>query len=193
MSVVLITGCSSGFGLLTAARLSVRNHVVFATMRDLSAKGGLLKEVEKRGGNIRLLSLDVTDDDSIAGVHRQIVTEEGKLHVLVNNAGYGIGGFFEDLSEGEIREQMETNFFGVQKVCRAFLPLMRKTASIPGEPPVQIINISSPQGRSPYPGLGAYAASKWALEGFSESLYFELKPFGISVVVLEPGAHRTPG
>ncbi|MFQ6616227.1 MAG: SDR family NAD(P)-dependent oxidoreductase [Fidelibacterota bacterium] len=193
MSVVLITGCSSGFGLLTAARLAAGGHAVYATMRDLSRKEQLLEEVEKRGGNVHLLQMDVTHDGSISSAANQIAEEQGKLHGLINNAGYGIGGFFEDLTEEEIRNQMETNFFGVQKVSRAFLPLMRRTASYAGEPPVQIINISSPQGRSPYPGMSAYAASKWALEGFSESLYFELKPFGISVVVLEPGAHWTPG
>lgn len=193
MSVVLITGCSSGFGMLTAARLAARGHVVYASMRDLSRKEDLLNEVKKRGGEVHLVQLDVTDDDSISKAAQQIGEEQRALHILMNNAGYGIGGFFEDLTEEEIRDQMETNFFGVQKVTRAFLPLLRQTAFNPGESPVQIMNVSSPQGRSPYPGVGAYAASKSALEGFSESLYFELKPFSISVVVLEPGAHWTPG
>lgn len=193
MSVVLITGCSSGLGLSIAARLAAAGHTVYASMRDLSRKNDLLKETEKRGTTIHLLQLDVTDDLSINRATKMITKEQNKLHVLVNNAGYGIGGFFEDLTEQQIRDQMETNFFGVQKVSRSFIPLLRKTASITGEPPVQIINMSSPQGRSPYPGVGAYAASKAALEGFSESLYFELKPFGISTIVLEPGAHLTPG
>ena len=121
-----------------------------------------------------------------------IETQAGRLDVLINNAGYGIGGFFEDLSEEEIRSQFETNFFGVQKVTRSALPLMRATASKSSKDfSTKIINISSAQGRSTLPGLGAYGASKFALEGFSESLYFELQPFGIEVVILEPGTYLT--
>lgn len=192
MSVVLITGCSSGFGMLTSARLAAAGYTVYATMRDLARKDGLLTEVKRRGGEVRLLPLDVTDDTSIAGVVAKIVAEEGKLHVVINNAGYGIGGFFEDLSEDEIRAQLETNFFGVQKVLRHTLPLLRKTAADEGKSAnVKIINISSGQGRSALPGVSAYAASKFALEGFSESLYFELQPFGVRVILVEPGSFHT--
>jgi len=121
-----------------------------------------------------------------------IKKQDSRLDVLINNAGYGIGGFFEDLSEDEIRSQFETNFFGVQKVTRSALPLMRATASKSGKYfSTKIINISSAQGRSTLPGLGAYGASKFALEGFSESLYFELQPFGVEVVILEPGTYST--
>lgn len=192
MSVVLITGCSSGFGMVSAARLAAAGHTVYATMRDLAKKRDLLQEVATRGEQVHLLRLDVTDDDTIETVVARIEEDQGCLHVLVNNAGFGIGGFFEDLVENEVREQMETNFFGVQKVTRHALPLMRRTAlnsSAGGS--VKIINISSVQGRSPVPGLGAYAASKFALEGFSESLHFELHPFGIKVVLVEPGSYRT--
>ena len=121
-----------------------------------------------------------------------IEKQDSRLDVLINNAGYGIGGFFKDLSEDEIRSQFETNFFGVQKVTRSALPLMRATASKSGKDfSTKIINISSAQGRSTLPGLGAYGASKFALEGFSESLYFELQPFGVEVVILEPGTYST--
>jgi len=192
MAVILITGCSSGFGLLTAARLADAGHSVYATMRNLSRKDDLLSEVKQRGGEVRLLPLDVTDDASINAVVAKIAAEEEKLHVVINNAGYGIGGFFEDLTEAEIRAQMETNFFGVQKVIRRALPLMRKTAAPLGrDSRVKIINISSVQGRSSLPGMSAYAASKFALEGFSESLAHELRPFGIHVVLVEPGGFRT--
>ena len=107
------------------------------------------------------------------------------LDCVVNNAGYGIGGAFEDLTQEEIREQMETNFFGVQNVIREALHLMRNR----GEG--RIINISSVSGFSASPCFGAYNASKWALEGFSESLRYELKPFGIKVLLIEPGIYKT--
>lgn len=189
MAVILITGCSSGFGMLSSARLAASGHAVYATMRNLDKKGDLLEEVERRGTQVQLMRLDVTDDESIQAVVERIESEEGRLDVLINNAGYGIAGFFEDLSEQEIRDQMETNFFGIQKVTRHALPLMRNTAADRGG--VKIINISSVQGRLPIPGLGAYATSKWALEGYSEGLYHELQPFGIHVVSVEPGAYRT--
>lgn len=189
MSVILITGCSSGFGMLSSARLAASGHTVYATMRNLDKQDDLLEEAKRRGTQVKLMQLDVTDDESIQAVVGQVESEEGRLDVLINNAGYGIAGFFEDLSEREIRDQMETNFFGVQKVTRHALPLMRKTAA--ESEGVKIVNISSVQGRSPIPALGAYATSKWALEGFSEGLYHELRPFDIHVVSVEPGAYRT--
>ena len=190
--IILITGCSSGFGMLAAARLSAGGHTVYATMRNLQKQDTLKLELKQRDTKCQILHLDVTDDNSISKVIDTIEKQAGRLDVLINNAGYGIGGFFEDLSEDEIRSQFETNFFGVQKVTRSALPLMRATASKSGEDfSTKIINISSVQGRSTLPGLGAYGASKFALEGFSESLYFELQPFGIEVVILEPGTYLT--
>ena len=190
--IILITGCSSGFGMLAAARLSAGGHTVYATMRNLQKQDTLKLELKQRDTKCQILHLDVTDDNSISKVINTIEKQDSRLDVLINNAGYGIGGFFEDLSEDEIRSQFETNFFGVQKVTRSALPLMRATASKSGEDfSTKIINISSAQGRSTLPGLGAYGASKFALEGFSESLYFELQPFGIEVVILEPGTYLT--
>ena len=180
--------------MLAAARLAADGHTVYATMRDLARQDNLLAEVKRRGGKVRLLHLDVTVDESIGAAVATIAAEEGKLHVVINNAGYGIGGFFEDLSDEEIRAQLETNFFGVQRVTRHTLPLLRMTSAEAGKSAnVKIINISSGQGRSALPGISAYAASKFALEGFSESLYFELIPFGVQVVLLEPGGFRTEG
>ena len=176
--IILITGCSSGFGMLTAARLAAGGHTVYATMRNLKKQDTLKLELKQRDTKCQILPLDVTDDNSISKVINTIEKQDSRLDVLINNAGYGIGGFFEDLSEDEIRSQFETNFFGVQKVTRSALPLMRATAS-------------KAQGRSTLPGLGAYGASKFALEGFSESLFFELQPFGIEVVILEPGTYST--
>ncbi len=189
-SVVLITGCSSGFGMLTAARLAAAGHTVYASMRDLGKQQQLLDETERRGGQVQVLELDVTGRDSIKAAIERIDGEVGRLDVLINNAGYGIGGFFEDLSEAEIRAQFETNFFGAQAVTRAALPLLRKTAQRGRR--AKLINVSSIQGLMPTPGLGAYSASKFALEAFSESLHFELQPFGVDVVLVEPGAYRTP-
>ena len=189
MSVALITGCSSGFGMLSAARLSAAGHTVYASMRNLQKKEALLVEVESRGGEVKLLKLDVTDNTTIDDAINTIESERGRLDILINNAGYGLGGFFEDISEREFRDQMETNFFGVLKMIRRALPLMRRSTTDHGN--VKIINISSAQGRAPIPGLGAYGTSKWALEGFSEALYHELAPFGIRVVIVEPGSYRT--
>ncbi|HIB95405.1 MAG TPA: SDR family oxidoreductase, partial [Candidatus Marinimicrobia bacterium] len=185
----LITGCSSGFGMLSAARLSAAGHTVYASMRNLQKKEALLVEVESRGGEVKLLKLDVTDNTTIDDAINTIESERGRLDILINNAGYGLGGFFEDISEREFRDQMETNFFGVLKMTRRALPLMRRSTTDHGN--VKIINISSAQGRAPIPGLGAYGTSKWALEGFSEALYHELAPFGIRVVIVEPGSYRT--
>jgi NAD(P)-dependent dehydrogenase (short-subunit alcohol dehydrogenase family) len=207
---ILITGCSSGFGLLTAARLAAKGYQVYATMRDITRSGAMLEEVKKtrlascdfqasrdsldrypflsdkkRGGQLMVLPLDVTDKISIEKTVKHVAAQSGYLDVLVNNAGYGLGGAFEDLSEEEIRAQMETNFFGVQNVTRAVIPLMRQRHQ------GRIINISSVSGFSASPLFGAYNASKWALEGYSESLRYELRFFGIDVLLVEPGTYKT--
>ncbi len=183
--IILITGCSSGFGLLMAARLASKGHTILATMRNLEKKQALLDEVSKRNGTVDLYALDVTNKKSIELAISKIIVKYGYIDVLINNAGYGIGGFFEDLTEEEIRKQMETNFFGVQNVTREVLPIMRKRQQ------GKIINISSVAGFSASPAFGAYNASKWALEAFSESLYYELQLFGIDVLLIEPGTYKT--
>jgi len=183
--IVLITGCSSGFGLHTAAHLASHGYHVVATMRDLDKKGPLLSEVHRRGGEADLFRLDVTDRSSIKEAIRLTAKKYGYIDVLVNNAGIVMAGFFEDLSDSNIREIMETNFFGVQNVVREVIPLMRQRKH------GKIINISSVSGFSALPGLGAYNASKWALEAFCESLYYELKLFGIDVLLVEPGSYAT--
>ena len=185
--VILITGCSSGFGLLTAARLAAEGHHVHATVRDLDKKDPLDVEARHRGAeqNLHVHMMDVTDPVSIKRTVLDIVNLDGFIDVLINNAGFGMGGFFEDLSDEDWRKQYDTNFFGVLHVTRAVLPVMRPRRS------GRIINISSVSAFSGSPSLGAYASSKWALEGFSESLYMELKPFNIDVVLVEPGSYRT--
>jgi NAD(P)-dependent dehydrogenase (short-subunit alcohol dehydrogenase family) len=183
--VVLITGCSSGFGLHTAAYLASQGHRVIATMRNLDKQGPLLSEVYRRGGEVDLLRIDVTDKATVKEAIRQIATKYGYIDVVVNNAGIGMGGFFEDLTEEDIREVMEVNFFGVQAVTREVIPLMRQRKQ------GKIINISSVSGFSASPAFGAYNTSKWALEAFSESLHYELKFFGIDVLLIEPGTYVT--
>jgi len=183
--VILITGCSSGFGMLMAARFASKGHHVIATVRNLDKSGPLTDEIKHRGGSADILRLDVTDKNSIEEVMTAVGAKYGHIDVLINNAGYGIGGFFEDLTEEEMRAQFETNFFGVQNVTRAVIPFMRPRRS------GKIINVSSVSGFSASPCFGAYSASKWALEAFSESLRYELRLFGIDVLLIEPGSYRT--
>ena len=183
--IILITGTSSGFGLLTSARLGSAGHIVYATMRDLNKRQPLSDEIAKRAGHVQIRALDVTKPQTIQPVIAEILQKHGHIDVLINNAGQGLGGFFEDLSQEEIRQQMEVNFFGAQNVTRAVLPSMRERRQ------GMIINISSVAGQSATPSLGAYSASKWALEAFSECLYHEIRPFGVKVVIVEPGSYPT--
>jgi NAD(P)-dependent dehydrogenase (short-subunit alcohol dehydrogenase family) len=185
--VILITGCSSGFGLLTAARLASEGHCVHATMRDLNKKDPLDIEARRRHAqkNLFIHQMDVTDPVSIKKAVVKVLDRDGVIDVLINNAGFGMGGFFEDLSDEDWRKQYDTNFFGVLNVIREVLPVMRPRRR------GRIINISSVAAFSGSPSLGAYVSSKWALEGFSESLCMELKPFNIDVILVEPGSYRT--
>ena len=183
--IILITGCSSGFGCLSAIHLAKKGHQVIATMRNLSKRTRLDGEITKQNLSLTILQLDVTKPDSIANCISAVEKKYGQLDVLINNAGYGIGGFFEDLSDQEFRDQMETNFFGILNVTRAALPLLRKS------PTARIINISSTAGLTTTPGMSAYNASKWAVEGFSECLRQELRLHGIKVLLVEPGPYPT--
>lgn len=182
---IVITGCSSGFGLLAAARFASQGHRVIATMRNLDKQGPLCDELEARNAKADILQMDVTDAASVASAMQEIGAKYGSVDVLINNAGVAVGGAFEDLTQDEIRWVMEINFFGVQNVTRAVIPLMRPQRS------GRIINVSSISGFYGAPGLGAYNASKWALEGFSESLAQELQCFGIRVVLIEPASYKT--
>jgi NAD(P)-dependent dehydrogenase (short-subunit alcohol dehydrogenase family) len=175
--VAIVTGCSSGFGLLACHELARAGFTVYPTMRNLSKR----KELD----GFEVLQLDVTDPDSIGRAVEKVMAEAGRIDVLVNNAGIGIGGFFEDLTNEEIRRQFETNFFGALEVTRRVLPVMRKQRG------GRIINVSSIAGRFGTPILSGYVASKFALEGFSESLYHEVAHFGIDVILIEPGTYRT--
>jgi NAD(P)-dependent dehydrogenase (short-subunit alcohol dehydrogenase family) len=185
--IALITGCSSGFGLLTAIELASRGHRVIATMRNLSRRDRL--DQAATGANvysrIDVRRLDVTDFESIPNVIAEVVRDYGRLDVLVNNAGFPMAGFAEDILLSELREQFETNFFGHIAVTKAVIPTMRAQRS------GHIIMISSISGRSAAPTLSSYASSKFALEGWSESLRMELRSVGMRVVLVEPGAYET--
>ncbi len=177
---VLITGASSGIGRSTALEFADNGWTVIATMRTPEREVDLGRHV-----NIKLLQLDVTDAVSIATAIETIEVEYGQLDVLVNNAGYGLMGAFEESDEDQIRRQFETNVFGLMRLTRAVLPMMRRAGK------GRIINISSIGGRIGIPLYSSYHATKFAIEGFSESLKFELAPFGIDVALIEPGAIAT--
>ncbi len=185
--VVVITGSSSGIGLLTAIEFAQNGYAVVATMRDL-ARSNRLEEASKKASvrdKLDLRPLDVTNFDSVHEVIDGIVRDHGRIDVLVNNAGFSMAGFIEDLSLEEIRRQFETNFFGNVAMSKAVLPAMRRQKS------GHIIQVASVAGRLGQPLLGAYCSSKYALEGFSESLRIETHSLGIRVVLVEPGAFET--
>lgn len=182
----IVTGSSSGFGLLCVIELALKGFTVIATMRDTKKANSLLtyakeKKVEER---IQVLPLDVTSSESIDSIKIRF-SAYSSIDVLINNAGFALGGFSEELSIGDYRYQFETNFFGIIAVTNAVLPYMRTQGH------GRIINISSISGRIGFPGLSAYTASKHALEGYSESLRLEVKPFGIDVSLIEPGSYQT--
>jgi len=183
--VALVTGTSSGFGLLTAVELARTCHQVFATMRDPARAAPLLEAAARLGVEVTVLPLDVRDPGSIAACVAEVLHRAGRIDVLVNNAGIAIGGFFEDQSAAEIREQFETNVFGAMEVTRAVLPSMRAARS------GKVITVSSFGGRMGTPGLGPYCATKFALEGFAESLRHELRALGVQVALVEPGTYGT--
>lgn len=185
--VVVITGASSGIGLLTAVELARRGHTVVATMRDLARRTRLDEAAAVAGVAERLdfRRLNVTEFDSIPGVVSEIVRDHGRIDVLVNNAGFAVAGFAEDLKLEEIRMQFETNYFGHVAMTKAVIPVMRKQAA------GHIIMISSISGRAAFPVTSSYCASKFALEGWTESLRIELRSLGIRVVLVEPGAFQT--
>jgi NAD(P)-dependent dehydrogenase (short-subunit alcohol dehydrogenase family) len=176
--VVLITGASSGVGQSTARLLSQRGYKVFGTSRN-PASAESIPDVE-------MLSLDVRTDDSARACVETVSSRMGRIDVLINNAGYELAGALEEFSSEEVRAQFETNFFGVVRMVNAVLPLMRRQKQ------GHIINVSSLAGLSAIPFLGFYSASKFALEGYTEALRHEVKPFNICVSLTEAGFLRTP-
>lgn len=183
---VLVTGAGSGFGLSTALRLAERGFHVYGTVVDEVQRTDLTKAALERGVAIEALSVDVTDRSSIEAAVNVVLQERGGLWAVVNNAGLGLRGFFEDLSDEEIRRVFDVNVFGAFAVTRAALPHMRRA----GEG--RIVLMSSAGGRIAATTLSAYAATKFALEGFGEALALEMAPFGVGVSIIEPGLVFTP-
>jgi NAD(P)-dependent dehydrogenase (short-subunit alcohol dehydrogenase family) len=176
---VLITGCSSGIGRATAEHLADRGHTVYATARKLDS----IRDLGDRG--CKLLSLDVTDDESMQAAVQAVEEAEGAVGSLVNNAGYSQGGPVEEVPLDDVRRQFETNVFGLVRMCQHVLPAMRRQRW------GRIVNVSSMGGRLVFPGGGFYHATKYAVEAISDALRFEVQGFGVDVVVIEPGLIKT--
>lgn len=187
MAVVLITGCSSGIGPRTALAFARRGDRVYATMRRAERGRQLLDLAAGEGLDIRVLELDVTDDVSVQKAVQEVLGTEGRIDVVVNNAGLGHVGSVELLSDEAMRETFETNVFGPVRVLKAALPAMRAAGS------GVVVNVSSTAGRvSAFASFWSYMASKHSLTVLSDSLAMELEPFGIRVLSIEPGFVRTP-
>ncbi|MCC3355743.1 oxidoreductase [Bacillus sp. REN16] len=184
--VVIITGASSGFGLLSSIEFLKKGYFVVATMRDIQKKEQVIHQLHNPTleGNLLFCQLDVTDADSLQAF-QVILQRLGRVDILLNNAGFATGGFAEEISISEYRTQFETNFFGLIEVTKLVLPFMRQQRS------GKIINLSSISAQIGFPGLSPYVASKYALEGWSESLQLELRPFGIDIALIEPGSYQT--
>ena len=183
--VVLITGSSSGFGELTTHSLSRAGYTVYATMRNVNGKNSAKAMELQALDGVTVLDLDVIDQSSIENAVNTVISKEGKIDVLVNNAGIGSGGFTEPFTATEFQKVFDVNVFGVQRLMNVVLPSMRNNGS------GLVVNVSSVMGRMVIPYAGAYTASKWALEGLSESYKYELAPTGIDIAIVEPGGFAT--
>ncbi len=183
--VALVTGSSSGIGFETSLALARNGYHTFATMRNLGKDEKIKQIIEKEDLSIEILELDVDSEESVNRAIKTVSEKKGRIDVLVNNAGYGMWGTVEDVSIDEFKEQFETNFFSIIRLIQKVAPIMRKQNS------GNIVNISSVAGRIGFPVSPAYISSKFALEGLSESLRFELMPFGINVIIIEPGVIKT--
>ena len=183
--VAVVTGTSSGIGFETSLALAREGYFTYATMRD-TTKSNKIKEIaQKENLKINVLELDVDDEKSVKSAIAQILDQKQRIDVLVNNAGWGLWGCVEDVSVDEFKEQFETNFFSIIRLIQEVAPTMRKQSS------GTIVNVSSVVGRIGFPASPAYISSKFALEGLSESLRFEFAPFGVDVIIIEPGVIKT--
>jgi len=182
--VALVTGSSSGIGFETSLLLARNGFHTYASMRNLEKSKSITQIANREKLPLQVVQLDVDDDKSVKDAIYNIENEQGRINVVVNNAGYGLFGSLEDLSIQEIKSQFETNFFGAVRVTQQVLPVMRKSGGT-------VVNVSSVGGRIGLPVLSAYHSTKFALEGLSESMSYELEPFGIRVVIIEPGVIRT--
>jgi len=183
--VALVTGSSSGIGLETSLALARDGYHTFASMRNLGKAGEIEYAAKKENLSIDVIELDVDKEESIVSAINKVTTDGGSLDILVNNAGYGQFGCTEDVSIDEFRKQFETNFFSIVRIIQEVAPIMRKQNS------GIIVNISSVVGRLGLPSSTAYISTKFALEGLSECLRYELGQFGIKTTLIEPGVIKT--
>lgn len=186
MKNIIITGSSNGFGLKAAKDFADKGNKVFATMRNPNGKNANAKaDLENHSANIKVVDMDVTNDASVKEAMSTILSEAGNIDILINNAGIMYLGITEAFSVEQAKFQMETNYFGAIRVMQAILPSMRKVGS------GLIINTSSLVGRMSPPFFGTYTATKHALEGYSQALRYEVSPFGVDIVLVEPGPFGT--
>ncbi|MDE1814073.1 MAG: SDR family oxidoreductase [Thaumarchaeota archaeon] len=183
--VAIVTGSSSGIGFETALALAREGYHTYATMRDVKKGDRILDIAKKENLKISVIELDVNNENTIKKAVESIISEKKRIDVLVNNAGYFLVGCLEDLTITNLKDQFETNFFGVVRTIQAVLPTMRSQKS------GTIVNISSVAGRIGFPVTPGYISSKFALEGLSESMRYELFPFGIRTIIIEPGVIKT--
>jgi len=183
--VAIVTGSSSGIGFEISLMLARNGLTTYATMRDLHKSSMLTSIADKEKIPLRCVQLDVTDDMSVKQAIETIVNESHNIDILINNAGYGLSGALEDLLIDEIKLQFDTNFFGLIRATQSVLPIMRNQRS------GIIVNISSGLGRFGIATSSAYASSKFAVEGLTESMSYELEPFGIKTILVEPGIIKT--
>ena len=183
--VAVVTGSSSGIGFETSLTLAREGYFTYATMRELKKADEIQKIADEESLSLKVLELDVDNEESAENAINTIVQEKGRIDVLVNNAGWGIWGTGEDVSIEEFKAQFETNFFSVVRMIQKVAPTMREQGS------GNIVNISSVAGRIGLPASTAYVSSKFAVEGLSESLRYELGQFGVNVIIIEPGVIKT--
>jgi short-subunit dehydrogenase len=184
MKTAVLTGASSGFGFLVCRELLKRGWNVFACLRNAEARRNLFTELQKdNGSQLELVDLDLSQAASRSRAIEQL-TKSSSIDCLINNAGFGLFGALEDLSEDQLRHQFEVNFFGLVFLTKALLPKIRESKG-------RILNLSSTLGFTSIPLAGAYSASKFALEGMSEALFYDLKKSGVQVCLIEPGAFKT--
>jgi NAD(P)-dependent dehydrogenase (short-subunit alcohol dehydrogenase family) len=184
--IAIVTGSSSGIGLETSLTLAENNFTTYATMRNLDKASNILEVSERKNLSINVVQLDVTDDTSVQQAIQFVGEKEGRIDLLVNNAGYALLGAAEDLSSEDIQAQFNTNLFGVYRTIKEVIPIMRKQAG-----GGTIVNIGSVNGFVASPCASAYVATKFALEGLTQSLRYELAPFGIKVTIIDAGAIKT--
>jgi short-subunit dehydrogenase len=181
--VAVVTGSSSGMGLETSLMLVRNGFHTYATMRELEGKSNQLVDIAKNENlPLQVIQLNVNDDKSVSDAINRIVREKDRIDVLVNNAGYALVGAFEENSMEEIKAQFETNFFGAVRVMQTAIPIMREQRS------GKIVNITSMGGRVAIPLDSIYHGTKFALEGLSKSIQYEVEPFGIKIILIEPGS-----